>query len=73
MGSTEATYDPDAPNLVANVNGEVVGAAVKWNEHGLGECIVQFFDGSADSAIFQELRFVNGQEQARQYLNRKES
>jgi hypothetical protein len=38
----------------------------------LGECIVQYFDGSASSEIFSELKFMRGPEPARIYLNNKE-
>ena len=55
--------------LVADDDGNIIGAAVKWNPHGLGECIVQFYDGSADSCMFNELNFVYGEEAARRHLN----
>lgn len=61
--------DTNAPNLVCNDNEEIVGIVTHWNPHGLGECIVQYFDGSADSAFFKELSFPNGEQRARDYLD----
>lgn len=66
-------YDPNAPNLVLNKQGSVVGIVTRWNPYGIGEAIVQFFDGSADSCIFKELNFLNGADRAREYLNKRES
>jgi hypothetical protein len=68
----DITYDPDAANLVADKDGKIVGIITRWNPHGLGEAIVQYFDGSADSAFFKELIFPNGADKARQFLNRTE-
>jgi hypothetical protein len=65
-------YSKDAPNLVADSEGFVVGITTGWNPHGLGECIVQYFDGSADSAFFSELNFPNGREKASEWLNARE-
>lgn len=65
-------YDHGASNLVADSEGFVVGVVIGWNPHGVGECIVQYFDGSADSAIASELNFPNGREKAYEYLNGKE-
>lgn len=62
----------DAPNAVANDKGVIEGWATKWNPVGLGECIVQFLDGSADSCIFSELNFPNGADKARDLLNSRE-
>jgi hypothetical protein len=62
----------DSPTLVAKDDGTPIGVAVSWNPHGLGEMIVQFFDGSADSCLVSELHFVNGEEKAREYCNSKE-
>lgn len=70
---TNLEYDRTAPNLVGDPTGESVGIATKWNEHGLGECIVQFFDGSADSCIFTEVNWPNGEEAARKWLNDEEA
>lgn len=64
--------DTNAPNLVCNDNEEIVGIVIKWNPHGLGECIVQYFDGSADSTFFKELSFPNGEDAARKYLDDQE-
>lgn len=63
------SYAKDDPCLVANDDGEVIGVVTQWNPHGIGEAIVQFFNGSADSAIFKELNFPNGKNKARDYLN----
>lgn len=65
-------YDPKAPNLITDDKDIVCGIVTKWNPYGLGEAIVQFFDGSADSCIFSELSFPNGADKAREYLNSKE-
>jgi len=66
-------YDPSQSNLVMNGdNGEVIGIVTHWNPYGAEECIVQYFDGSASSAVFKELSFPNGEERARKYLNDKE-
>lgn len=59
----------DRVDLVIDEEGTVVGVATKWNPHGIGECIVQYFDGSSDSAIFSELEFRHGSDKAREYLN----
>jgi hypothetical protein len=64
--------NPDAPNLIYDDRRVICGCVTHWNPFGLGEAIVQFFDGSADSAIFSELQFVNGREKAREYLNSQE-
>lgn len=61
--------DTNAPNLIADKNGELVGIVTKWNPCGFGECIVQYFDGSADSDFFGELIFPNGVNEARTYLD----
>lgn len=60
------------PNAVANEHGDIVGFVTHWNSVGIGECIVQYFDGSADSAYFKELNFPNGERAAREYLDSKE-
>jgi hypothetical protein len=65
-------FDRDLPNLVLDEENRSIGIAVKWNPVGLGECIVQYFDGSASSEIFSELKFMRGPEPARIYLNNKE-
>jgi len=65
-------YDSNALNLVADNDGFVVGVATQWNYHGIGEVIVQYFDGSADSAFASELNFPNGREVAYGWLNSKE-
>jgi len=65
-------YDPDAPNLVADREGFIVGVVTKWNNHGVGEVIVQYFDGSADSAFASELKFPNGRQKAYDWLNSRE-
>jgi hypothetical protein len=65
-------YDPKAPNLVADSEGFVIGAAVRWNPVGVGECIVQFFDGSASSMFASELNFPNGRLEAYEWLNKRE-
>jgi hypothetical protein len=65
-------YDPNAVNLVADSEGFVVGFAEKWNPDGIGEIIVQYFNGSKDSATASELNFPNGREEAYQWLNQKE-
>lgn len=69
----KVTYDPSAPNLVADRDGFVVGIATKWNVHGVGEVIVQYFDGSASSEFASELEFPNGRTEAYDYLNRLET
>jgi hypothetical protein len=61
-----------APNAIADESGNIIGWASKWNPVGLGECIVQFTDGSMDSAYFRELNFPNGEEAARQLLDSRE-
>lgn len=73
MGKHVVEYDSNAPNLVADSEGFIVGVATKWNEHGIGEVIVQYFDGSADSAYASELKFPNGREEAYEWLNARES
>jgi len=65
-------YDRNAPNLVADDKGNIMGWVIQWNYHGVGEAIVQFFDGSADSALVRELNFPNGREEAYEWLNAKE-
>lgn len=65
-------YDPYAPNLVADQDGFIVGVLTHWNPHGLGEAIVQYFDGSADSAFVSELNFPNGRDKAYTWLNQRE-
>lgn len=62
-------FNPKAVNLVADSGGFVVGVANRWNPVGVGEIIVQYFDGSADSAFASELNFPNGREEAYIYLN----
>lgn len=69
---TTRDFDPEAPNLVANEGGFVVGIATKWNPHGLGEIIVQYFDGSTSSMYASELRFPNGRQKAYEYLTARE-
>jgi hypothetical protein len=64
-------YDPNAVNLVADSEGSVVGFAEKWNPDRVEEIIVQYFDGSKDSAVADELNFPNGREEAYQWLNQK--
>jgi hypothetical protein len=64
--------NPDAPNLVADKDGFVVGIVTGWNPHGLGECIVQYFDGSASSMFASELNFPNGREVAYEWMNDRE-
>jgi hypothetical protein len=63
------SYDMHAPNIIADSDGNVVGVAVKWNPSGIGEIIVQYFDGSADSAYGKDLHFPNGREKAYEYLS----
>lgn len=70
--SVRVKFNYNQPNLVVDENDKVIGFASHWNQHGLGECIVYYLDGSADSAIFEELRFLNGSDRARLYLNVKE-
>lgn len=65
-------FDPDAPNLVADREGFVVGTATRWNNHGTGEVIVQYFDGSASSEFASELRFPNGRQRAYEWLTARE-
>jgi hypothetical protein len=69
---TKIKYDPKAPNLVADSEGFIVGIVTGWNPIGLGECIVQYFDGSADSAYATELNFPNGRKEAYGWLNQRE-
>lgn len=64
--------DVTAPNIVVDPSGHPEGIVTMWNPHGIGECIVQFFDGSASSMFFTELTFLNGMDQARKYLNDRE-
>lgn len=66
------TYNPKAPNLVGDSEGFIVGVVTGWNPHGIGECIVQYFDGSADSAVASELTFPNGRDVAYEWLNSRE-
>lgn len=66
-------HNPKAPNLVADSEGFVIGLATKWNPVGLGEVIVVFFDGSADSMVASEIHFPNGREEAYNWLNKRES
>jgi hypothetical protein len=65
-------YYATAPNLVGDSEGFPVGAAVRWNPYGIGEVIVQYFDGSSDSVYFSELTFPNGRDEAYDYLNARE-
>lgn len=62
-------HDFDKPNIVVDDLAMPIGTAYKWNPVGLGECLVQFFDGSADSCVFSELVWLNGPERALEYLN----
>lgn len=66
------SYDKSAPNLVSDVQGFVIGYAQKWNPVGIGEVIVWFFDGSADSMVASEIGFPNGREKAYDWLNKRE-
>ena len=66
-------YNPKAPNLVADSEGFIVGIVTKWNPCGIGEVIVQYFDGSASSMYASELEFPNGREEAYEWLNSRES
>lgn len=68
----DKVFDPNSPFLVADLQGFIVGVATKWNPHGLGEVIVQYFDGSADSAFASELRFPNGRQKAYEALHSRE-
>lgn len=65
-------FDSNSPFLVANGAGFIVGIATKWNSFGLGEVIVQYFDGSASSELASELRFPNGRQKAYDALNDRE-
>jgi len=65
-------FDPQSPFLVANEAGFIVGSATKWNSAGLGEVIVQYFDGSASSEMASELRFPNGRKKAYEALTARE-
>lgn len=65
-------FDPKSPFLVADAQGFITGVATKWNPHGVGEVIVQYFDGSADSAFASELRFPNGRQKAYEALSERE-
>lgn len=60
-----------SPNIVVNDRGNMVGCVTHWNPSGIGEAVVQYFDGSADSATFKELKFLHGEEAARKYLDDK--
>lgn len=66
------TIDLTAPNIVLNNKDEPVGIVTGFNPHGIGEMLVQFFDGSADSCMINELRFLNGEHAARMYCAAKE-
>lgn len=57
-----------SPTIVVNTEGLPIGIATKFNPHGLGEVIVQYFDGSADSALFNELRFLHDPVEALRHL-----
>lgn len=61
-----------APNLVVNDDGEPIGIVTGYNSVGVGEMIVQFFDGSADSCLINELKFRNGKIAAYKYCDDKE-
>lgn len=63
--------DMSAPNLIANDDGEPIGIVTGYNPTGIGEMIVQYFDGSADSAFVKELNFFNGEDAARRYCAAK--
>jgi hypothetical protein len=67
---TRGDRDPttEVVNHVLDDEGRIIGYVTHWNPHGLGECIVQYLDGSADSAIFNELNLGN-REGARDYLD----
>ena len=65
-------YNPDAPNLVADSDGFIVGIVTRWNPAGIGEMIVQYFDGSADSAFAAELNFPNGRIRAYEWCDDQE-
>lgn len=65
-------FDPNSPFLVADSQGFIIGSATKWNNAGIGEVIVQYFDGSADSAFASELIFPNGRQKAYDALNARE-
>ena len=69
---TSRRFDPNNPLLIADKEGFVIGVATKWNLHGTGEIIVQYFDGSADSAFASELQFPNGRQKAYEVLNARE-
>jgi hypothetical protein len=62
----------ELPNLIMDDDGKPIGIAIRWNPGGFGECVVQYFDGSADSIPFSELQFPNGTNPARAYLDSKE-
>lgn len=62
-------YDPDNVLLVKDRMHNVVGVATKWNPCGIGECIVQYFDGSASSELFGEILWVHNSTDARLKLN----
>lgn len=66
------TYNMNAPNLVTDSDGIPIGIVTGWNPHGLGEAIVQYFDGSASSCLVAELNFPNGREVAYTWLNERE-
>lgn len=66
-------WEKVADNTVIDEYRKVVGYATKWNPTSFhGECIVQYTDGSADSAFFSDLTFANGRDKAREYLNGRE-
>lgn len=73
MGEHAVDYNPYALNLVADKDGKPIGIATKWNPHGLGEVIVQYFDGSASSMLISELNFPNGKAFALRWLNRNDT
>lgn len=72
VGLNVFKYDPMAPNLVADDEGNHVGVVTHWNPHGVGEAIIQYFDGSATSEIIDEINFPNGREAAVKYMSDKE-
>lgn len=49
----------DSPLAVLDKDGNVDGHVTGWNPTGFGEVIVQYLDGSADSAFFSELSFAD--------------
>lgn len=65
-------FDPDSPYLVADREGFVIGTAIRWNNVGIGEIIVQYFDGSASSEFASELKFPNGRQRAYEALHARE-